>query len=306
MKIITDISAPIKINNPVITIGTFDGVHAGHRVILEETVRQAIAHNSDSAVVTFYPHPRIVLGQEVSLLNTRTEKRTIIENLGISHLIEIPFTVKFSDLKAEEFIKLLVDIINPSVVIIGYDHGFGRNRSGNLQQLIESGKKYGFKVINVDAVEYGIQRVSSSIIRTLLLEGDVKMAGELLYMPYEVSGSVIRGNQIGKRLGYPTANLFIEDPYKLIPSMGVYASKVLIRNREYNGMTNIGIRPTINTRQLTIETNIFDFNEDIYYEKITVKLIERIRDEQKFENLENLIEQLKRDRISSEEILCGK
>lgn len=305
MNIITNISNPIKIKRPVITIGTFDGVHAGHRVILNETVRLAAETNADSAVVTFHPHPRIVLGQEVTLLNTREEKRNIIENLGISHLIEIPFTIKFSDLEAEEFIKLLVELINPSVVIIGYDHGFGRNRAGNLQQLIDSGKHYGFEVINVDAVEAGDNQVSSSIIRTLLLKGDIKKAGNLLLMPYELSGSVIRGNQIGKRLGYPTANLYIEDPYKLIPAMGVYASKVVIRNREYNGMTNIGIRPTINTHQLTIETNIFDFDEDIYYEKITVKFIDRIRDEQKFNNLDDLIKQLKKDNIAADKILKG-
>lgn len=303
MNIITNISAPIKINRPVITIGTFDGVHAGHRVILNETVRLAKENGTDNAVVTFHPHPRIVLGQEVSLLNTRDEKRTIIQNMGFSHLIEIPFTVSFSDLEADEFIKLLVEILNPSVVIIGYDHGFGRNRTGDIQQLTESGERYGFKVINVDAVEYGDQKVSSSIIRNMLLKGEVKKAGELLCMPYEVSGSVIRGNQIGKRLGYPTANLYIEDPHKLIPSMGVYASKVEFKNKEYKGMTNIGIRPTINTHQLTIETNIFDFDEDIYYEKITVKLIDRIRDEQKFGSLDVLVEQLKKDKVSAEKIL---
>lgn len=303
MNIITNISAPIKIKSPVITIGTFDGVHAGHRVILNETVRLANENGTDNAVVTFHPHPRIVLGQEVSLLNTRDEKRTIIQNLGISHLIEIPFTVSFSDLEADEFIKLLVEIISPSVVIIGYDHGFGRNRTGDIQQLTESGERYGFKVINVDAVEFGDQKVSSSIIRNMLLKGEVKMAGELLCMPYEVSGSVIRGNQIGKRLGYPTANLYIEDPHKLIPSMGVYASRIECKNKEYKGMTNIGIRPTVNTHQLTIETNIFDFDEDIYYEKITVKLIDRIRDEQKFDSLDVLVKQLKKDKVSAEKIL---
>jgi len=303
VNIITNISAPIKIKSPVITIGTFDGVHAGHRVILNETVRLANENGTDNAVVTFHPHPRIVLGQEVSLLNTRDEKRTIIQNLGISHLIEIPFTVSFSDLEADEFIKLLVEIISPSVVIIGYDHGFGRNRTGDIQQLTESGERYGFKVINVDAVEFGDQKVSSSIIRNMLLKGEVKMAGELLCMPYEVSGSVIRGNQIGKRLGYPTANLYIEDPHKLIPSMGVYASRIECKNKEYKGMTNIGIRPTVNTHQLTIETNIFDFDEDIYYEKITVKLIDRIRDEQKFDSLDVLVKQLKKDKVSAEKIL---
>lgn len=305
MKILTDISAPLQLRRPVITIGTFDGVHAGHRVILNEAVKLAAARGTDSAVVTFNPHPRIVLGQEVSLLNTREEKRSIIEGMGFTHLVEIPFTLKFSDMEAHEFIKLLSDRINPSVVIIGYDHGFGRNRSGDIQQLTESGREYGFEVINVDAVEYGDQKVSSSIIRTLLMKGDVKKAGQLLCMPYEMTGSVIRGNQIGRRIGYPTANLYIDDKYKLIPAMGVYASLVKHNNRTYRSMSNIGIRPTISTHNLTIEANIFDFDEDIYYEKITLTLIDRIRDELKFESLDALKEQLILDKEDTLKILKG-
>lgn len=303
MKIITDISVPLQIRRPVITIGTFDGVHAGHRVILEEAVKLAAEKGTDSAVVTFHPHPRIVLGQEVSLLNTREEKRNIIESMGFTHLVEIPFTVKFSDLEAKDFIKLLAEIINPSVVIIGYDHGFGRNRSGDIQQLTESGKEYGFEVINVDAVESGDEKVSSSIIRNLLFKGEVKKAGQLLCMPYEISGSVIRGNQIGRRLGYPTANLYIEDRHKLIPAMGVYAALVTLHNQTYHAMANIGIRPTINAHQLTIEANLFDFDEDIYYEKITIKLIDRIRDEKKFDSLDVLKDQLRQDKEDTMKIL---
>lgn len=303
MKIITDISVPLQIRRPVITIGTFDGVHAGHRVILEEAVKLAAEKGTDSAVVTFHPHPRIVLGQEVSLLNTREEKRNIIESMGFTHLVEIPFTVKFSDLEAKDFIRLLAEIINPSLVIIGYDHGFGRNRSGDIQQLTESGKEYGFEVINVDAVESGDEKVSSSIIRNLLFKGDVKKAGQLLCMPYEISGSVIRGNQIGRRLGYPTANLYIEDRHKLIPAMGVYAALVTLYNQTYHAMANIGIRPTINAHQLTIEANLFDFDEDIYYEKITIKLIDRIRDEKKFDSLDVLKDQLRQDKEDTMKIL---
>lgn len=303
MKIITEIASPIRINNPVITIGTFDGVHVGHRAILSEVVKMAAADGKDSAVVTFHPHPRIVLGQQVALLNTRDEKRAIFESTGISHLVEIPFTTDFADLEADQFIKLLVDHIHPSVIVIGYDHGFGRNRSGDIQQLIESGKRYGFRVINVEAIEADDQKVSSSIIRNLLMHGDVKHAGKLLGQPYQISGSVIRGNQIGKRLGYPTANIYIEDPNKLIPCMGVYASRVILKRKAYNSMTNIGLRPTINAHQLTIESNIFDFDRDIYYEKITVQLIDRIRDEQRFASLDALKEQLVLDRESTIKIL---
>jgi riboflavin kinase / FMN adenylyltransferase len=303
VKIITDISAKIIIKRPVITIGTFDGIHIGHRAILQETVVRARSGDVDSAVVTFNPHPRIVLGQSVSLLNTRDEKRSIIENTGISHLIEIPFTVEFSDLEADEFIKLIVDALNPSTIIIGYDHGFGRNRSGDIQQLEQAGKILGFDVVNIEAIEADDQKISSSVIRSLLQKGDVKAAARLLGQYYEISGSVIRGNQIGKLLGYPTANIYIDDPYKLIPSIGVYAAYVHYNNHLYQGMTNIGLRPTINAHQLTIETNIFDFDDDIYYERISIQLVERIRDEKKFDNLDVLRNQLKADKDATLRIL---
>lgn len=305
MKIITEITVPVNIRKPVVTIGTFDGVHLGHRVILEEVKRLAALTGGDSAVVTFNPHPRIVLGQDVLLLNTREEKRQVIESLGITHLVEIPFTVRFSDLEANEFISLLAWLLNPAYIIIGYDHGFGRNRSGDIAQLEAAGRVHGFKVVNVEAIEKEGSKISSSIIRTLLLEGRVQEAGELLGQPYSLSGTVIRGNQIGKRLGYPTANLYLEDTHKLIPAMGVYASKVIYNNRVYKGMTNIGIRPTINTHQLTIETNIFEFDQDIYYEKITVEMIARIRDEKKFDSLDVLKEQLRQDKEDSLRILEG-
>jgi len=204
LKIITEISVPVDIRKPVITIGTFDGLHLGHRVILDEVKRLAAETGSDSAVVTFNPHPRIVLGQDVQLLNTREEKRQVIERMGITHLIEIPFTVRFSDLEAKEFISLLAWLLNPSYIIIGYDHGFGRNRSGDIRQLEEAGKVHGFKVVNVDAiVQKDSSKISSSYIRNLLLAGSVKEAGDLLGQPYSLTGTVIRGNQIGKRLGLP-------------------------------------------------------------------------------------------------------
>jgi len=189
LKIITEISVPVDIRKPVITIGTFDGLHLGHRVILDEVKRLAAETGSDSAVVTFNPHPRIVLGQDVQLLNTREEKRQVIERMGITHLIEIPFTVRFSDLEAKEFISLLAWLLNPSYIIIGYDHGFGRNRSGDIRQLEEAGKVHGFKVVNVDAiVQKDSSKISSSYIRNLLLAGSVKEAGDLLGQPYSRYG----------------------------------------------------------------------------------------------------------------------
>jgi len=295
VEIITDINTPIKLNRPVITIGTFDGVHVGHQAILRELLSQARSRGGDSVVVTFHPHPRLALGQQVYLLNTRDEKRAIFEASGISHLVEIPFNLEFSKISADGFIKLIAKTLHPELLVIGYDHGFGHNRSGGLEQLYHQGKALGFGVVQVDELVVGKKKISSSVVRWLLQQGSVNEAAELLGNYYEVTGHVVRGNQIGKLIGYPTANLYIEDPNKLIPSMGVYASFILLNGRKYQGMTNIGLRPTINAHKLTIETNIFDFDEDIYYETITVQLVKRIRNEKKFGNLDLLKTQLKSD-----------
>lgn len=299
MKIITDITSPLKLKRPVITIGTFDGLHIGHRQILDKVAETAANRGTDSAVITFHPHPRIVLGQEVKLLNTREEKRMIIGKLGISHLVEIPFTVAFSDITATDFISMLAGLINPSVIIIGYDHGFGRNREGDIKVLEDSAERYGFEVINIPAVEAGNSKVSSSHIRNLILKGEIKHAGELLGEPYALTGTVVRGNQIGKRLGYPTANIYIEDEHKLIPAMGVYATIAELNGKEYFSMTNIGLRPTLDVHKLTIEANLFDFDEDIYYQRLTLRFVEYIRDEERFENLDSLKEQIGRDKEST-------
>ncbi len=296
MQIFTDISSPLNLTNPVITIGTFDGIHLGHQAILTELKNQAQRLEGDSVVVTFNPHPRIALGQQVYLLNTRAEKRKIFEDSGVSCLVEIPFTREFSKLSAEDFIELLARVIGPEMVIIGYDHGFGYNRTGNIEQFHRMGDKLGFKVGRVEEQMTGGSKISSTIIRWLLQEGDVEKAAALLGYYYQVSGQVIRGNQIGKLIGYPTANLKVDDSHKLIPAMGVYISTVIVRGQEFTGMTNIGMRPTIDAHKLTIETNIFDFDEEIYYETITVKLIRRIRNEKKFANLDFLRKQLHIDK----------
>ncbi len=306
MQIFTDISSPINVIHPVITIGTFDGVHQGHQAILEELKLQAGRLGGDSLVVTFNPHPRIALGQQVNLLNTRAEKRKIFEDSGISCLMEIPFTPEFSKLSAEEFIDLLVRMIAPEMVIIGYDHGFGYNRSGTIEQFRRMGNKLGFKVGRVGEQMTGESKISSTIIRKLLQDGDVEKATSLLGYYYRVSGQVIRGNQIGKLIGYPTANLKVDDAHKLIPAMGVYISTITVRGQEFTGMTNIGMRPTIDAHKLTIETNIFDFDEEIYYETITVKLIKRIRNEKKFANLDFLRKQLHIDKEKVLEYFRGE
>lgn len=296
MEIITDLSNPIKLNRPVITVGTFDGVHIGHQSILSSVKQLASETGGDSVVVTFHPHPRMVLGSHVYLLSTRDEKRDALRNAGISHLIEIPFTKEFAGISAAEFVEFIAGNLKPEIIVIGYDHGFGQNRSGSIEHLYRYGKDFGFRVVEIAELELGNHHVSSSVLRWLLQEGDAVMATALLGRYYSISGKVVRGNQIGKLIGYPTANLYIEDPNKLIPAMGVYASRLTYNGKLYNSMTNIGMRPTINAHKLTIETNIFDFDEDIYYESITVELVKRIRNEKKFGNLEMLKKQLGSDR----------
>ncbi|KAF0204479.1 MAG: riboflavin kinase/FMN [Bacteroidetes bacterium] len=296
MEIITDLSNPIKLSRPVITVGTFDGVHIGHQSILSSVKQLASETGGDSVVVTFHPHPRMVLGSHVYLLSTRDEKRDALRNAGISHLIEIPFTKEFAGISAAEFVEFIAGNLKPEIIVIGYDHGFGQNRSGSIEHLYRYGKDFGFRVVEIAELELGNHHVSSSVLRWLLQEGDAVMATALLGRYYSISGKVVRGNQIGKLIGYPTANLYIEDPNKLIPAMGVYASRLTYNGKLYNSMTNIGMRPTINAHKLTIETNIFDFDEDIYYESITVELVKRIRNEKKFGNLEMLKKQLGSDR----------
>ena len=299
MKIITDLSSPLQLHRPVVTVGTFDGVHVGHQSIFETVKNMAAKTGGDAVVVTFHPHPRLVLGKHVYLLSTREEKRDALEKAGISHLIEMPFTKEFSRLSATGFVELIVDKIKPESIVIGYDHGFGRNRGGSIEHLYAYANTAGFNVVEIPELEMGEQHVSSSVIRWLLQEGDVVNASVMLGRTYSITGLVVRGNQLGKLMGYPTANLFIEDPNKLIPAMGVYASRVHYKGKTYMGMTNIGMRPTINANKLTFETNIFDFDKEIYGESITVELIKRIRNEKKFGNLEILKDQLAIDREKS-------
>jgi riboflavin kinase/FMN adenylyltransferase len=303
VEIITDLSIPLSLHRPVITVGTFDGVHIGHQSILKSVNQFASETGGDSVVVTFHPHPRMVLGSHVYLLSTRDEKRDALRKAGISHLVEIPFTKEFAGISAAQFVEYIATKLKPEVIVIGYDHGFGQNRSGSIEHLYRYGKDFGFRVVEIGELELGNHHVSSSVLRWLLQEGDAVMASALLGRYYSISGKVVRGNQIGKLIGYPTANLYIEDPNKLIPAMGVYASRVVYKGELFNGMTNIGMRPTINAHKLTIETNIFDFDRDIYYESITVELVKRIRNEKKFGNLDMLKKQLGTDREKAVQFL---
>ncbi|MBV2246575.1 MAG: bifunctional riboflavin kinase/FAD synthetase [Lentimicrobium sp.] len=305
MNIIAGITAPVDLNRPVITIGTFDGLHLGHQSIFDTMKQHAMEQDAETAVITFNPHPRLVLGHQVYLLNTQMEKRALLAESGIHHMIEIPFTREFARHTANEFIEMIARNIKPRLVVIGFDHGFGQGRSGNISHFYHNAQKFDFAIKHVDELVVDGQKVSSSAIRWLLQEGQAQQASRLLGRRYEITGQVVRGNQIGRLIGYPTANLYIDDPNKLIPAMGVYASKVYFKNRIFNGMTNIGMRPTINAYKLTIETNIFDFDEDIYYESLTIQLVKRIRNEKKFGNLDLLKTQLKHDSIEAAGILSS-
>jgi riboflavin kinase/FMN adenylyltransferase len=286
-------------NRPVVTVGVYDGVHRGHWQILQKVVALAKETSCQSVVITFEPHPRLVLNHagEVKLLQSPEEKIARFREAGIDALIIVPFDKDFAALPPADFIRgHLVEKLNISAIITGHDHFFGKSRTGDFAMLTECGIQYGFKVEQVDQISHCEGPVSSSAIRTALNEGNVKLAGCMLGYPYTLKGNVVGGNKIGKGIGFPTVNLQVQDPHKLIPALGVYASLVRWNANTYKGMTNIGLRPTIEANRLTIEANIFDFNTDIYHENISISLVDRIRDEQKFSSLDELVDQLALDK----------
>ena len=302
MKVYTDIDQFGPIKKPFVTTGTFDGVHFGHRVILKKLIKQAKAEGGESVLLTFYPHPRMILFPEdnsLKLLTSQPEKIKLLEKLGIEHLIIIPFTTGFSRMKAFKFVRdILVNKIGVYKLIIGYDHQFGRNREGNLKQLEELAPLFEFEIEEIPAQDIDAVNISSTKIRNALMQGDIKSADEYLGYEYPISGEVIRGNQIGRSLGFPTANIQYNNHYKLIPANGVYAVEIRVKETTYRGMMNIGRRPTLSDHDagLTLEVNIFNFDENIYGKVITVLLRRRIRNEIKFKNLEALSAQLFKDK----------
>ncbi len=298
MKIIKDLDTKFT-NKTVITIGTFDGVHLGHKKILEKVVSSAKEKNLESTLVTFFPHPRIILQNDASikLLNSIEEKQKLIENCGIENLIIHPFTKEFSLLSAEDFVKtILIDKLNISKIIIGYDHRFGKNRTADINDLIEFGSKYNFDVEQIDAKLINETTISSTKIRKALDDGNISIANNFLGYKYLLCGKVVKGNQIGRTIGFPTANLHINEDYKLIPKNGVYFVKSTIDNANFYGLLNIGNRPTVDGKNQTIEVHFLDFSEDIYNTIITIELIDFIRDEEKFDSLEALKNQIKKDK----------
>ena len=302
MKLFKNISDFKTDKKTIVTIGTFDGVHVGHEKILEKISQNALSENCESIVLTFFPHPRTVLqaGTEMKQLNTIGEKTTLIKNASIDNLVIHPFDKAFSQLTAEDFVnQVLVDKFIFHKIINGHDHRFGKNRTANIDDLISFGEKYGFEVEQISAEEIQEVAISSTKIRNALLEGNIKLANQYLGYTYTISGIVIKGNQLGRTIGFPTANIEIKEEYKLIPSNGVYIVKTLVEKQIVFGMMNIGTKPTVGGTSQSIEVYLFDFNDDIYSKIIEVSFLEKIRDEQKFESIELLKKQLSEDKLKS-------
>ena len=286
----------------IVTIGTFDGVHLGHAAILKKLTQNTQNETFESTVLTFFPHPRMVLQgkSDLKLLNTINEKIELLEKIGIDNLIIHPFDEKFAELNAEAFVStILVDHLRVQKIIIGYDHRFGKNRTANIDDLISFGAQYGFEVEQISAQEIDEISISSTKIRTALEEGDIQLANEYLGYSYFLSGTVVKGKQLGRTIGFPTANISLEEDYKLVPQNGVYVVQAEIDSKSIYGMMNIGFNPTVQGKQKTIEVHFFDFEADIYNRKIQVAILQRIRSEKKFESVELLKEQLKKDKAFS-------
>jgi riboflavin kinase/FMN adenylyltransferase len=307
MKIYHGIEDFNKRNYAVVTSGTFDGVHVGHQKIFTRLREVAARNKGETVVLTFWPHPRLVLHPEdesLKLLNTFEEKAALLKDQGIHHLIRIPFTKEFSQLTSQQFIQqILVETIGTKKLVIGYDHHFGKNREGSFEQLKQNAPTYGFEVEEIPRQEIDHVAVSSTKIRKALEEGDIETATHLLGKPYSITGRVVAGDKLGRMMGYPTANIEIDTKYKLIPMDGIYATTLLYEHKPYGGMLYIGNRPTINGTKKNIEINIFNFNKDIYGESLTLYIHKLIRNDRKFNDLEELKDQLALDKEASLSIL---
>lgn len=317
MKIHEGLDQAFHIPNPIVTAGTFDGVHVGHRKIIERLKAIAREKKGETVVITFEPHPRLVLFPEdnqLQLLSTKAEKEVLLREAGIDHLIIVPFTKEFSRIGSNEWILMLVERLMLHTLVIGYDHHFGRNREGSIQQLMEYSKELEFNLEEIPAQDIDDIRVSSTKIREALQLGDVKTANNFLKYPYSFTGLVVEGDKRGREIGYPTANLKITDKFKLIPADGVYAVNVSLathsfengggpNNKIYQGMLNIGFRPTVDGKKHTTEVHIFDLVQDLYGKEISLQLMSRIRNEIRFESIDALKSQLDMDaRTAMEEL----
>lgn len=325
MKIYNNLSEFTKLENAIVTIGTFDGVHFGHQKIIKQLVAKAKADGGESVILTFFPHPRMIIdpeNQDLKMINTINEKAEILKSLGVDHLIITPFTRDFSNQTPEDYIQnTLVNNIGTKHIIIGYDHRFGKDRAGNLADLRAAGLHFGFTVEEIAEQDIHDVAVSSTKIRQALLEGDVSLAADYLGYPFSIYGRVIKGDKIGRTIGFPTANIFVEETYKLIPGDGIYAVTVEMNSelkadeenhsisnqvvgfrtsdfglQTFQGMAYIGQRPTINGMTRNIEVNIFDFNREIYGQDIKMNFLKFLRHDVKFTGLEALTIQLQKDK----------
>ena len=311
LKTYHNLSEFTKLNNAIVTIGTFDGLHFGHQKIIKQLVEKAKTDGGESVILTFFPHPRMIIdpeNQDLKMINTLNEKAEMLKNLGVDHLIITPFTRDFSNQLPEDYIKnTLVNNIGTKHIIIGYDHRFGKDRSGNLADLKTAGLHFGFTVEEIMEQDIHDVAVSSTKIRQALLAGDVSLASDYLGYPFSIFGRVIKGDKIGRTIGFPTANIFVEETYKLIPGDGIYAVTVEMSTesfaslpnpelKTFRGMAYIGQRPTINGMTRNIEVNIFDFNREIYGQDIKMNFLKFLRHDVKFTGLEALTIQLQKDK----------
>lgn len=300
MKIYNNVSEFDSSIPTVVTIGTFDGVHLGHRKIIQRLVDSAKKESLQTALLTFYPHPRMVLQQssDLKLINTIDERKLILEETGLEHLIVHPFTLEFSRLTAREYVEdILVKGLNAKKIVIGYDHHFGRNRTADIEDLKAFGKEYDFEVDEISKQDIEDVAVSSTKIRRSLEEGDLEKANEYLTRPFFLSGDIVKGKGLGRNMGYPTANLKVKESYKLIPKEGVYVVASMIDGDKRFGMMNIGTNPTVGGQERSIETYFFDLDMDLYGKHLHIQLLKRIRSEVKFDGLQALIKAMKADEI---------
>lgn len=298
MKIFHSIDSFRCSQKTVVTIGTFDGVHIGHQKIVQQLISSAHQSGCESVILTFFPHPRMVLQDqsEIRLLNTIEERIELLQQTGLDQLIIHPFDREFSRLTAEEFVQdVLVRKLNIHKIVIGYDHRFGRNRTADIEDLINFGKQYGFEVEQISAQQIEAVSVSSTKIRTALLEGNIALANQYLGYHYPLSGTIVHGRKLGRTIGFPTANFALDAHYKLIPQKGVYIVRGVIDGKTVDGMMNIGTNPTVDGQELSVEVSFLDFEGDLYGKKLTVSVLERIREEQKFDSIESLKKAIQAD-----------
>ncbi len=310
MKVHQDLATLPQFKNAIVTMGAFDGVHKGHKQIIQRMKQIAEQVDGETIIITFHPHPRKIISSvpgEIKQLSNITERIQLLDAAGIDHLVVINFNYTFSNMTAEEYVAdFLVHHFRPNTVIVGYDHHFGKGRNGNIDLLKSMGAKLNFKVEEINEHLFEGAIISSTLIRNYIADQKIDKANALLGYPYFFEGFVVRGNQLGRTIGFPTANLHINDEEKLIPANGVYAVKIkgdCSNQKDLNGMMNIGVRPTVDGQKKVIEVNIFDFDQDIYEQNITVMVYEFIRGEVKFNGLDALKAQLHQDRISATRIL---